>query len=415
MNKYIYFLLIAFCFTISSCDLFTEPAVKYNPTEQVLSNFNAVIVDYDSVKFSSHFDIYLDSKSVKEIAFTVQGDSGFVELQRIEPTYIKTADQYRLDFEYAVGPEIKREAGLSSSSMIENYNINFYLENGDSIIVEKQFEHYRYPYGDNVFIHFTADDLPNYDIKCNTIYVSWYDFDIRGGGNLFYMLSSSGGANIYILDILQNTIQTLAHTSFTLINTQQSGRVEKTPEVLSSPAIWIAVQDSIIYVVDDNYKDGLGFGMGINKVNIVQETLEWYIHQSSLDSLAGFSGYPYELNISGVESNNDYLMVSVRHFTDTNFESEKTTVLIFDHAGNFIKSIEWRKSSDIEIYKNILYSVSWSGKEIVRYDLNIDKFLESKPAPLGLIGLGMEVTGDRLYYTNWGAMLSIPLKDFLDE
>ena len=159
MNKYFYSLLIALLSIIVSCELFTEPDVKYSPTENVLSNFEAVIVDYDSVKFSSHFDIYLDSKSVKEIAFTIKGDSGFVELQRIEPTYIKTADQYRLDFEYSVGPKTKREAGLPSSSMIENYKIIFYLDNGDTVIVEKYFEHYKYPYI-SAEILFTDEERP---------------------------------------------------------------------------------------------------------------------------------------------------------------------------------------------------------------------------------------------------------------
>ena len=405
MNKYFYSLLIAFCFTISSCDLFTEPAVKYNPTEQVLSNFNAVIVDYDSVSFSSHFDIYLKSKSVKEIAFTVQGDSGFVELQRIEPTYIRIGDQYRLDFEYAVGPEIKREAGLPSSSMIENYKIIFYLDNGDTVIVEKYFEHYKYPYI-SAEILFTDEERPKYDINGSALWLRIQDFEITGEF-VFYILGNN--SDIYIYDYIKNTVEKLYFAWLQSDGSQHFKGVGEIADIFTYNTVWIALFDiNTMFVVDDDYS----LQLGVNKLDLFQNTAESYIQGTLLDSLAGFNNYQSSRWLPGIEINTEYLIIATSHLDYSHdAQSSNKTVLIFDHSSNFIKSIDWLESYIIESYENILYSYATETNEIIRFDLNTNSFLEGKPAPSGACGNGFEIMNGRFYYSDWGAILSVPLED----
>ncbi len=377
-----------------SCELFTEPDVKYSPTEHTLSNFEAVIVDYDSVSFSSHFDIFLESKSVKEIAFTIKGDSGFVELQRIEPTYIKTGDQYRLDFEYSVGPETKHEAGLPSSSLIENYNINFYSDNGDSVIFEKQFEYYKYPYI-NAMIHFSEKDIPEYDINGIPISSWWRDFDIRDDRESFVFCQS------YRFVIYNYINSDAIFIDYHNINV--------TPKMIGrnisrmKPNSWqnhlIAVHGNILYY---------DYGIGIIQAGLDSAQIRIFVDEDDID---GFLYEPiYNHVICGIEATVDYLYILTASSTGNN--DYDYNLLILDHNANFVDSFDWDKSSyNLESYNNILYSYAWETDEIIRYDLSSNTFLENKSAPSGECGYGFEIMDGRFYYSDWNAILSIPLED----
>lgn len=108
-----------------------------------------------------------------------------------------------------------------------------------------------------------------------------------------------------------------------------------------------------------------------------------------------------------------YLIISSCDlFTEPDVKNSPTEHILSNFDANIVDSFDWEKSSfNLESHNNILYSHAWKTDEIVRYDLNANTFLESRPAPSGECANGFEIVEGRFYYSDWDAILSIPLED----
>ena len=131
-----------------------------------------------------------------------------------------------------------------------------------------------------------------------------------------------------------------------------------------------------------------------------------------------------------------YNSPSVEHIASDNqfiyLLIERCNIMTIGHDGTFVSFFpledycgpDYYKYYNIEVYNGILYIDYDEGdeKQILRYSLFENEYLTPLGAPENYSCCGLRIMFDRVYYIDWGdpgsdnkRMVSIPLKDFLDE
>jgi len=325
-----------------------EPTVQTISME-VLRRLDLQQIYYDSLRVRNKSDLILPARWIKRIGAGTGNTTVYEELISVEPTYEGSAGNYLLKFDF--------KTYLDSLRIEVPFVLRYYQTDGTTTDVEMDVPAYRYPYSHTVPF-MTHSNWPS-----NVLYLQ--DID-RNATKLFYHPLGPLGLFEYDLSTKQTT-----------------------ELVLYVAGDHIASDGQYVFYDEGHFR--------IRRYNLDSRTTDATLYQPSFGNSS---------TILGVAAREGFVHLLIR-------QNNTNILLKYTVDGNLLETIPYPKDSYfLTIHNNILYSLVWSTREILRFDLNTKTFLESRLAP-AKNGDGIKIYQNKFYYIDYLKRFvgMIPLED----
>lgn len=320
----------------ASCEKYPTEPEPLIPPKDVLRNIQLKQIDYNVVQIQSTDELILSSQSVKKIGAGIITSGDYKELALTDPTYTKSGGKYLTKFNFTMP--------LDSTKIMIPFVLRYYFTNGDHADIEQDLPTFKYPFSSAVpYVTTSIHWHP---------YMYFQDID-RIENTLFYHPLGAEGLFSYDL-IKQQSIEILRYGA----------------------GDHIACTSNFVFYNNDH--------RNVRRYNLTTGTTDLVIpyfkdSQSDLWGMAASDGVLYVLAKRG----------------------ENLSILKLDFDGNLLETVPYPRSTYyLAAHEGILYSIDYTTKELVRFNVQTKTFLSNKAMP-SLSGDGIKIYGNQFYFTDF--------------